>query len=110
MLRRHSKVIALFLLLIFSERGSLRLWMHHWFHESKIASASSPDSQNLQLACDCFSEALMPFQESTVFTISVPLQKSIELGDAPQSPAPDTEEVYYSLKGPPAALFCSHSI
>ena len=109
MLRSHSRIIALFLLLVTCQQGSLRLWMHNWFHANKASQACTPDSQKIQLACDCFNEAMMPLQESTIFTLSVPTQKGIQLGDAPQSPAPDTEELYCSLKGPPATLFCSYS-
>lgn len=107
MLRSHSRTIALILLLVFSERGGMRLWIHHWLHEHKAASASAPASDKIQFACDCFSEAMMPLEESTFFTISVPIQKGVALEDAPQPPAPETEELYCSLKGPPAALFCS---
>jgi len=102
MLRRQSKTIAVLLLLVFSQKAGLRLWMHHWLHESKTSS-TSPAAEKFQQADDCFNEAMLPLQETAFFILSVPLQKGIVLQRAPQSPAPDREKIYYSLKGPPFA-------
>lgn len=99
MLRRHSKTIAVLLLLVFSQKAGLRLWMHNWLHASKTIAA--PASEKFQLACDCFNEAMLPLQETAFFTLSVPTQKGTDLGTTPPSPTPDTEKRYYSLKGPP---------
>jgi len=76
--------------------------MHHWLHESKTTS-SSPAAEKFQQTDDCFSEAMLPLQETAIFILSVPLQKGTALQSAPQSPAPDREKIYYSLKGPPSA-------
>ena len=102
MRRRYSKLIAVFLLLAFVQKAGLRLWMHHWLHESKTTS-TSPAAEKFQLADDCFNEAMLPLQETAVFTLSVPTQKGTPLQSAPQSPTPDREKIYYSLKGPPFA-------
>ncbi|WP_188930837.1 hypothetical protein [Puia dinghuensis] len=105
MLRRYSKTIAVLLLLVFSQKAGLRLWMHHWLHASKtISSYATPGSDKIQLACDCFEDAMLPLQKTAIFTLTVPTQKATELGSAPQSPTPDTEAIYYSLKGPPPSL------
>ena len=102
---RYSKTIAVLLLLVFSQKAGLRLWMHHWLHESKsITATATPDSDKLHLACDCFNQLLVPLQETSIFILTIPVQKATELGSAPQSSTPDTEEVYYSLKGPPLSL------
>jgi hypothetical protein len=105
---RHSKTIAVFLLLVFSQKAGLRLWMHHWFHENKsIVSSCDPASPKIQLSCDCFTEAMLPLEETALVTFPAPIPTATELGSAPQSPTPDTEKVYYSLKGPPHASFFS---
>lgn len=107
MRRRYSRTIAIFLLLALSLHGGLRLWMHHWLHESKTASFRTiPGAATIQLADDCINDAMLPLQEATIFTIAVPVQKATELGQAPQPPTADTETIYYSLKGPPpSSLF-----
>ena len=108
MFRRQSKIIAVFLLLVFSQKAGLRLWMHHWFHESKTGqSCSAPASQNLQLKCDCFDDAMMPLLESPFFTVPVPVTRYTTLTVAYQSPIPTTEDIFYSLKGPPASFHYS---
>src|SRR5580704_561465 len=108
MRRRHSKIIAVFLLLVFSQKGGLRLWMHHLLHEARTSS-SCPERETgkVQLACDCFSDAMLPLLESEMVILPAPRQNAIELAAAPQPLAPATEEVYYSLKGPPDFPFCS---
>jgi|SRR5579859_6150600 len=103
MLRRRKKIIAVLLLLVFSQKAGLRLWMHNWLHAGKIASScGGAASEKIQLACDCFNEAMLPLEETAVFTVSAPIQKSTELGYPPPSLVPDTEKVFCSLKGPPA--------
>jgi len=108
MLRRHSKTIAVLLLLVFSQKAGLRLWMHHWLHESRtLSTGTTPASEKFQGADDCFNEAILPLQETAFFTLSVPIQKGADLGTTPQSPTPNTEKRYYSLKGPPATSVLS---
>jgi hypothetical protein len=102
MFRPRSKIIAIFLLLVFTQKLGLRLWMHHWFHESRVArSHSDPSSEKLQLECNCFDDAMMPLVESEVFTVQAPATTYITLTTAPLTPIPARDEVYYSLKGPP---------
>jgi hypothetical protein len=104
MFRKQSKIIAVFLLLVFSQKGGLRLWMHHWFHESKTGqSCSAPASQNLQLKCDCFDDAMMPLLESPLFIVPAPVTRYTTLTVAYQSLIPTAEDIFYSLKGPPAS-------
>lgn len=103
MLRRHSKIIAFFLLLIFSEQAGLRLWMHHWFHEYKTSVRhATPAAETIHPVCDCYQEAMMPLEGAAFFTLCIPLQKATELIDAPQIRVPDAWKLYCSLKGPPA--------
>lgn len=102
--RRYSRTIAVFLLLAFSLHGGLRLWMHHWLHESKhTAIHALPGAATIQLADDCVNDAMLPLQEAPVFTLAIPVQKATELLLAPAPATPDTEIIYYSLKGPPPA-------
>ncbi|TDW99101.1 hypothetical protein [Dinghuibacter silviterrae] len=105
MFRRHPKIIAVLLLLALSQHVGLRLWMHHWLHEHNTASAAAP--VQLQQACDCFSDTMLPLEESTVFTLTIPSQNATALGDIPSTTVPDTEKVFYSLKGPPVTPVCA---
>jgi hypothetical protein len=103
MLRKYPKIVALLLLLVFTQKAGLRLWMHHWFHESKIAQHQpATGSDNLQLKCDCFDDAMMPLLESTPFIVPIPIRQYATLRVAGHSPIRSADKVYYSLKGPPA--------
>ena|SRR5215469_13974701 len=104
MFRKYPKIAAVFLLLVFSQKAGLRLWMHHWFHEGKTAqNQSAPGSENLQLKCDCFDDAMMPLLESPLFIVPVPVRQYASLPADRPSPLLCAEEIYYSLKGPPPA-------
>lgn len=102
MLRKHSRILAFLLLLVFSQRAGLRLWMHHWFHEGKTTydrTASAPES--LKLTCDCFDDAMMPLLESPLIFFPAPVRHLTALTVDRPSPILSTGKVYCSLKGPP---------
>jgi hypothetical protein len=104
MFRKYPKIVAVLLLLVFTQKAGLRLWMHHWFHESKTApTQSSPGSENFQLKCDCFDDAMMPLLESPLFVVPAPIRQYATLTVARHSPILSAHKVYYSLKGPPKA-------
>jgi hypothetical protein len=103
MLRKYPKIVAVLLLLVFTQKAGLRLWMHNWFHESKTArNQSAPGSDNLQLKCDCFDDAMMPLLESPQFIVPPPLRQYATLTVDRHSPILSADKIYYSLKGPPA--------
>jgi hypothetical protein len=103
MFRKYSRITAVFLLLVFSQKAGLRLWMHHWFHESRTAqSHSSPSSADLQLKCDCFDDAMMPLLDSPFFITPEPVRQYATLTLPRRSAILNADKVYYSLKGPPA--------
>jgi len=102
MFRKYPRIVAVVLLLVFSQKAGLRLWMHHWFHENKTAQNQSvPGSGHLQLKCDCFDDAMMPLLESPLFIVPVPVRQYTTLTVARHSPIRSADKVYYSLKGPP---------
>ena len=103
MRRLHPKIIAFFLLLLFSQKLGLRLWVHHWLHEPKIAQSSHlPSSEKIQAGCDCIEDALMPLTGSSLIVLSVPISTGTLLMAGYRPPFSAVEEIFYSLKGPPA--------
>jgi len=102
MLRKYSRTIAMLLLLVFCQKAGLRLWMHNWLHESKIAhNSSAHGSENLKLKCDCFDDAMMPLLEAPSIVIPSPVRQLTALTLDRYSPIRCADKVYYSLKGPP---------
>jgi hypothetical protein len=102
MLRKYSRTVAVLLLLVFCQKAGLRMWMHHWFHESRVAHDSpAHGSENLKLKCDCFDDAMMPLLESPLIIFPAPVRQLITLTINRHSSIVSTDDVYYSLKGPP---------
>ena len=103
MRRLHPKIIALVLLLVFSQKMGLRLWMHHWIHESRYLQGSTvPNAASIHLKCDCMDDAMMPLLGSSLIALNVPVQKAIVLPAPYLPPFSAAEKLFYSLKGPPA--------
>ena len=100
--RRHSKILAILLLLVFSQQAGLRLWMHHWFHEGAAPSKIAAASEKFKILCDCFDEAMLPLQETPIFALSIPLRPSTALATDRSFSIPARDRIYCSLKGPPA--------
>jgi|SRR5579872_3540 len=102
MFRQYPKLVATLLLLVFTQKAGLRLWMHDWFHEGKVVRAvSCPAAAQIHLQCDCFDDAMMPLLGSPVFTIPPPVCVYAPRTVARQSPVISAGKVYFSLKGPP---------
>jgi hypothetical protein len=104
MRRLHPKIIALILLLVFSQKLGLRLWMHHWVHESRaLHSATVPNAASLHLKCDCIDDAMMPLEGSPLIALDVPTRKATILRAVYLPPFSAAEKLFYSLKGPPSS-------
>jgi hypothetical protein len=104
MRRLHPKIIALVLLLVFSQKMGLRLWMHHWIHESRSLHGSTvPNAASIHLKCDCIDDAMMPLLGSSLIALDVPTRKAIILPAASLPPFSSAEKLFYSLKGPPSS-------
>jgi hypothetical protein len=107
MLQRYAKIISFLLLLVFTQKMGLRLWLHDWFHENTHSSSKAPAAGKVQLRCDCIDDALMPLTVTAQVVLQAPDQKGVLLLAAYFPPFSAAETVFYSLKGPPALLLSS---
>lgn len=107
MIRKFNiRLIAFFLLIAFSQKLGLRVWMHHWLHETKCVNLAIAGSSVLQVKCDCAEDALMPVTESPVIAIPVPLRSfSGFVYGHYKSGFCLVYKYYPSLKGPPPIYF-----
>ena len=95
MFRKYPKIVAVLLLLVFTQKAGLRLWMHNWLHESKSAQThSTPGTENLQLKCDCFDDAMMPLLESPQFVVADPVRQYATLIEDRHFPILSADKVY----------------
>ena len=71
MRRMNVRIIALALVLVFTQKLGLRLWMHHWLHETKALSTSK-DAHLDKPNCDCIDDFLMPLTNSDIIELPPP--------------------------------------
>jgi hypothetical protein len=103
MRKLHTRILAILLLLVFSQKLGLRLWIHNTFHEvSTNHSPGFPDSDKIQFKCDCIEDAMMPLVESSIITVPVPIEKSLDLFETFYLQFSSAQKLFCSLKGPPA--------
>jgi len=99
----NVRIVALALVLVFTQKLGLRLWMHHWLHETKALSASKHAAVDKhQPNCDCIEDLLMPLDSSVAIQLSVPVQRIHVTATAYIPPFSAAEERFSSLRGPPA--------
>lgn len=104
MRRINVRIVALALLLVFTQKMGLRLWMHHWLHETKALSASRHTTvDKLQPNCDCIDDFLMPLTGSAIIELPPPVRPVlVVMATADIPPFSIAEERLSSLRGPPA--------
>jgi hypothetical protein len=103
MRRLQPKIIAFILLLVFSQKLGLRLWMHAWVHEGRALHGTAvPNAAAVHLKCDCIDDAMMPLVASSVIALDVPIQEAVIMPTAYLPPFSTAEKLFFSLKGPPA--------
>ena len=103
MRRLNVRIVALALVLVFTQKLGLRLWIHHWLHETRSLSASTNDNvAKLQSSCDCIDDFLVPLAGSAFIELPQPVRQVNVVGTAYIPPFSAAEERFSSLRGPPA--------
>jgi hypothetical protein len=103
MRRLNVRIVALALVLVFTQKLGLRLWIHHWFHETRALSASHDTKvDKLQSICDCIDDFLMPLTGGVSIEMPPPIRSVhvIHVAYIPLFSA--AEKPFSSLRGPPA--------
>lgn len=105
MIRKFNiRLIAFFLLIAFSQKLGLRMWMHHWLHETKnVQSFRGSSTSTWEIKCDCGEDALMPLTSSPDFELSTPVKIFTGFVYTDYEPAYFSFiQLFPSLKGPPS--------
>ncbi|HUP11465.1 MAG TPA: hypothetical protein VM187_04620 [Niastella sp.] len=102
-----TKLTTLVLILVFSQKMGMSLYLHNWLHTSNQQHTTSPSKpisgQEIQFACGCINDFNLPFTETAV----PELQKPVIVVHKP-----NTERVYWfltvskyfrSLRAPPVS-------
>ena len=103
--RLITKLTALLLILVFSQKMGMSLYLHNWLHASKqhIPSSKPISSQEIQFACGCINDFTLPFTETTVPDIPVPVTTIKQVHSSPVYVIPIVYKYFHSLRAPPGS-------
>lgn len=102
----NVRIIAVLLLLVFTQGMGLRLVLHNTFHTGTVkqaATAASTTATNIQIACDCLDEALTPLMHELPVEIQAPEKAFAVIEQQHQVLLPKFAKIFHSLRAPPAA-------
>lgn len=99
-----TRFTTVLLILVFSQKMGVGLYLHNWLHASiQHATSSKPISgQEIQFTCGCINDFNLPFTETTVPSIEVPVTVVNQLHIAPIFNIPAVFKYFHSLRAPPA--------
>jgi hypothetical protein len=101
-----TRITTILLLLVFTQKMGVGLYLHNWLHASQQhATSSKPISgQEIQFACGCINDFNLPFTEVTVPTIEVPVTIVNQPHRAPIFAVPAVYKYFHSLRAPPVIV------
>jgi len=102
--RTITKITALLLMLIFSQKMGMSLYLHNWLHAAKLHStASKSTSQEIKFACGCINDFTLPFTETATYEVQVPPSIKQQPLSPPVVSYPTVYKYFHSLRAPPAS-------
>jgi hypothetical protein len=99
-----TKLTTVLLILVFSQKMGMSLYLHNWLHVTQKHSTSSAplSSQEIQFACGCINDFNLPFTETAVPALEVPVITVARPQSAPVFSIPSLFKYFHSLRAPPA--------
>jgi len=100
------KVCALLLILIFSQKMGMSLYLHNWLHVAKQqARATKTDhGRELKYACGCINDFTNPLAETEVLQLPVPVATVISPAPVAGVTIPVIYKHFHSLRAPPVPV------
>jgi hypothetical protein len=99
---------AVFLLLVFSQKSGVGLFLHTLFHnnvaDKKAEAKHAEESKNRSYACSCVEDLLMPFTEAEEQHFPVPARFYTHHDNLFDEAILTDRSVFSFLRGPPARL------
>jgi hypothetical protein len=100
--QRKLKVLAVILLLAFSQKIGIGLYLHNWLHVKNSKQSSQPGSVNVvSYNCTCVDDFSMPFAENPEKVSQIIPSIRFEFNPSYKSLIPLSSTFFYSLRGPP---------
>jgi hypothetical protein len=110
MRRANLRLISFALILIFTQKLGLGLWLHNWLHEppanhsSVIKHTGNPSLELQHAKCNCIDDALMPLTHSKPFIYQAHQQHlAAVLLTRYSFPGSLNDKSSPALRGPPSA-------
>lgn len=91
------------MLLVFTQKLGLRLWLHNRYHIEQSNQKREPlsDNEDKSFKCDCIDDFMMPLDEVPCLSLTIPTQQFTTLYSNYNLPFSSAENFFCSLKGPP---------
>lgn len=109
MRKANLRVISFVLILIFTQKLMLGLWLHDWLHEARVSHSSAiiKDGKACPelwpVKCHCIDDALMPIIKSHPFVFREHQKHLLALLLTNYSAAISRDKMIPALRGPPSA-------
>ena len=100
-----TKFTTLALILVFSQKMGMSLFLHNWLHAASQHSASSKpiSSQEIQFACGCINDFNLPLTETSLPEIQAPVVIVHQQHAEPVFTITAVSKYFHSLRAPPVA-------
>ena len=100
---RIKKITAFILMLVFSQKMGMSLYLHNWLHTGKQLTATSTPVSNeeIKFACSCISDFTLPVSETAVMEIPLPGKLVMNPVSSPAVAVPRIYKYFHSLRAPP---------
>ena len=104
--RTITKITAVFLILVFSQKMGMSLYLHNWLHAARQqANASQPlSNQEVKFACGCINDFTLPLAETAMPELPVPVIIINSPQSSPVLTFPAVYKYFHSLRAPPACI------
>ena len=112
----NARILALVLILVFTQKLGLGIWMHNWLHEARVPAGvvlhddrerkgqSLPDIDKITANCHCIDDFLVPLVEAPVVKAPVPVREFVVIPFVYRAEFSTVFSSFASLRGPPAAV------
>ena len=108
MQKLNARIVSFFLILAFSQKMGLELWLHNWLHETTVIASAGPTQkgkpvlQHQRIKCSCIDDALMPLTEPDLVDYTPQQRPFIDIFSPTYISWLSIDKEFSSLRGPPA--------
>src|SRR5688500_7598270 len=100
-----QKIATLLLILVFSQKMGMGLYLHNWLHANKSHTASTPlTNEELSYACSCINDFTAPLTETAIQELPQPVSTEFVPASITIVTLPVVYKYFHSLRAPPTNM------